>query len=151
MSASDGHNDGLAALQARRASSRKRELPKSQNPTKLPPYRPPVPIDLRDVTDQELVSVEPEPPSHTVLPTPPTPEVKTPTRKVGLYLEEPHEDFLEAVRVAGNALRPRVNLSGSAVVRLAMDRLMAELSPEQVRDALVAKPLDPSAAGRPRR
>ncbi len=151
MSASEGHSDGLAALQARRTPARKRELPKSQNPTRLPPYQPPVVADLRDGTNEDAVGVEPEPPSQPASPTPPALEAKTPTRKVGLYLEEPHEDFLEAVRVAGNALRPRVNLSGSAVVRLAMDRLMAELSPEQVRDALVAKPLDPSATGRPRR
>jgi hypothetical protein len=149
MSASDGHTDGLAALKARRAAgARKRELPKSQNPTQLPPYQAPVSIDLRDnesesapvasiATPATEVSVHPDP--------------RVPTRKVGVYLEEPQEDFLEAVRMAGNALRPRVTLSASAVVRLAMDRLMADLSAEQVRDTLMAKPLDPAIPGRPRR
>ncbi len=58
---------------------------------------------------------------------------------------------MEAVRIAGNALRPRVNLTASSVARLAMDRLMAEMTADQVRDALVAKPADPSTVGRRRR
>jgi hypothetical protein len=150
MSASEGHIDGLAALRARRATpGRKRELPKSQNPTSLPPYEASAVIDVRDDAPQVA---PPSPAKRTERPTPAAvPEVKPLTRKVGIYLEEPQEDFLEAVRIAGNALRPRVTLSGSAVVRLAMDRLMAEMSADAVRDALAAKPIDPTAAGRPRR
>src|SRR3954464_10530103 len=122
--------DGLATLQARRAQ-RKRTIPPSQNPTTLPPYEPPA---------------KPAP----AAPTKPAP-VKQTSRKVGLYLDEAHEDFMFAVQAAGNALRPRVNLAASAVVRLAMDRLMAGMSAEQVRETIVAKPVDPSALGRRRR
>lgn len=150
MSASEANTDGLAALQARRASaSRKRELPKSQNPTNLPPYRVPSVMDLREPKTEDAIPEQPAP--APAVPEPPAPEAKVATRKVGVYLEEPQEDFLEAVRIAGNALRPRVTLSASAVVRLAMDRLMAELSAEDVRDTLMAKPLDPTTPGRPRR
>lgn len=148
------HTDGLAALQARRnPRSRKRELPKSQNPTTLPPYRAPEVIELdapapAGQSDQPATTGQSRPVASVPVP---APSAKAPSRKIGLYLEEPHEDFMEAVRVAGNALRPKVNLSGSAVVRLAMDRLMDELSANEVRDALVAKPVDPAVAGRPRR
>lgn len=149
------HTDGLAALQARRANrTPKRTIPKSQNPTDLPPYKAPEVVDLNTEESTRAAPEEAQPPrSAPSAGNPPAPAqaVKVPSRKVGLYLEEPHEDFLEAVRVAGNALRPKVNLSASAVVRLAIDRLMARLSPEEVRDALVAKPVDPAAPGRPRR
>lgn len=146
--------DGLAMLQGRRAK-RTRSIPPSQNPTSLPPYEAPTPVvDLNTEEAQE------EAPKHAPAPKPPKAApaaasdpapVKPTSRKVGLYLDEAHEDFMFAVQAAGNALRPRVNLTASAVVRLAMDRLMADMSVEQVRDTIVAKPVDPSALGRRRR
>ncbi len=152
-------SDGLAALQAKRTQGRqrgdpKRRIPPSQNPTTLPPYKAPeVVVDLGE--EESRTTEAPAPAASQPAAEPAAPSqgggAKPTSRKVGLYLDEAHEDFLEQVRVAGNALRPRVNLSGSAVVRLAIDRLMADMTAEQVRDALVAKPIDPSAVGRRRR
>lgn len=147
--------DGLAMLQGRRAK-RTRSIPPSQNPTSLPPYEAPTPaVDLNaeEALQEETPTPAQAPKSPKAAPaaaSDPTP-VKPASRKVGLYLDEAHEDFMFAVQAAGNALRPRVNLTASAVVRLAMDRLMADMSVEQVRDALVAKPVDRSALGRRRR
>jgi hypothetical protein len=145
-------------LQGRRAK-RTRSIPPSQNPTSLPPYQAPAPVV--DLTAEEARQEEAPKPAPAAKPakaapaTPaaasePTPAKQT-SRKVGLYLDEAHEDFMFAVQAAGNALRPRVNVTASAVVRLAMDRLMADMSAEQVRDTIVAKPVDPSALGRRRR
>jgi hypothetical protein len=150
--------DGLATLQARRAS-RTRTIPKSQNPTDLPPYEPPPPavIDLPAEEARQDEAPKPAPaakPAKAKAAPDPAPEpapAKQTSRKVGLYLDEAHEDFIFAVQAAGNALRPRVNLTASAVVRLAMDRLMADMSAEQVRDTIMAKPVDPTALGRRRR
>jgi hypothetical protein len=147
------HTDGLATLQARRAK-RTRTIPKSQNPTTLPPYQPPAVVDL---TAEEARGERPAAPTPQRIQKPEPASAaaaaakQQSARKTGLYLDEAHEDFMEAVRIAGNALRPRVNLTASSVARLAMDRLMAEMTADQVRDALVAKPVDPSTVGRRRR
>ena len=147
--------DGLAMLQGRRAK-RTRSIPPSQNPTSLPPYQAPAPVV--DLTAEEARQEEAPKPAPAAKPAKAAPAAasepapaKQTSRKVGLYLDEAHEDFMFAVQAAGNALRPRVNLTASAVVRLAMDRLMADMSAEQVRDTIVAKPVDPSALGRRRR
>lgn len=143
--------DGLAMLQGRRAK-RTRSIPPSQNPTSLPPYETPTPVVDPDAEEaqKEASKSAPTPKPPKAAASDPAP-VKSASRKVGLYLDEAHDDFMFAVQAAGNALRPRVNLTASAVVRLAMDRLMADMSVEQVRDTIVAKPVDTSALGRPRR
>lgn len=146
--------DGLATLQARRAQ-RTRTIPKSQNPSDLPPYEPPnavVGLTAEETRQNEAAKPAPavKPKAEPAAAPEPAPAKQT-SRKVGLYLDEAHEDFMFAVQAAGNALRPRVNLTASAVVRLAMDRLMADMSAEQVRDTIVAKPVDPTALGRRRR
>jgi hypothetical protein len=152
--------DGLAALQTRRAQ-RTRTIPRSQNPSTLPPYQPPAAVV--DLTAEEaraddapvpapVAPTKPEKAKAASAPAPVAPPAKqTSSRKVGLYLDEAHEDFMFAVQAAGNAMRPRVNLTASAVVRLAMDRLMTEMSADQVRDTIMAKPADPTALGRRRR
>jgi len=151
-------SDGLASLQARRTAAKKppppaqRRIPPSQNPTTLPPYRGPSSTESQAAPASLDQQPAPESASAPVREMPAPPEVpKAALRKVGVYLDESHEDFLEGVRVAGNALRPRVTLSGSAVLRLAMERLMADMSIEQVRDALLDRPADPTAVGRRRR
>jgi hypothetical protein len=155
MSDPANHTDGLASLQALRTAGKKgrtRTIPRSQNPTTLPPYKgpkEPVDVDLPREEAGDVATAENAPAAAAA--GKPQPAPKQESRKVGLYIDEAHEDFLEEVRIAGNALRPKVNLSGSAVVRLALDRLMAEMSVTQVRDALVSKPIDPSAVGRRRR
>jgi hypothetical protein len=129
------------------------------NPTSLPPYDGAQRTTADSAAPDELVPQVPEATSaSTVISSAPEQvsegqrtAARQPPRKVGLYVDEEHQDYFEAVRAAGNGLRPRVNLSASAVVRLALDRLGSDLTVEQVRDLLVAKPTDPHAVGRKRR
>jgi len=164
MSESAELTDGLASLKARRTTSKgrrppRRSIPASMNPTSLPPYDGAQRATSDSATPDDLVSQAPGAASAST-PTSSAPEevsaaprapARQLSRKVGLYVDEEHQDYFEAVRAAGNGLRPRVNLSASAVVRLALDRLSSDLTVEQVRDLLVAKPTDPHAVGRKRR
>lgn len=155
MSDSASLPDGLAALASRRtAASRargpKREIPRSQNPTTLPPYQAPAEAPEPPAV-VDLVAEETKAPAPAPAPAAAAATAKPASRKIGLYIDEPHEDFFEAVRAAGLSQRPRVSLSGSAVVRLALDRLMAHMTPEQVRDAIVSKqPVESNTPGRRR-
>ncbi|WP_432498359.1 hypothetical protein [Kineococcus auxinigenes] len=72
-------------------------------------------------------------------------------RKVAVYLDEDTDTALEAIRYAGTTRRPRLDVSKSAVVRLALERLLAELSHEQVVAAIAARPTDSQTTGRKRR
>lgn len=156
--------DGLASLKARRTPSKgrrppRRSIPASMNPTSLPPYDGAQVVASDSAPATEVAPGTPEVTStSTVMSSAPEQvsrlprtAARQPPRKVGLYVDEEHQDYFEAVRAAGNGLRPRVNLSASAVVRLALDRLGSDLTVEQVRDLLVAKPTDPHAVGRKRR
>jgi hypothetical protein len=49
--------------------------------------------------------------------------------RVTLYVDRKADDFMECVRVAGLTTRPKVDVSRSAVVRLALRKLMEEMSP----------------------
>jgi hypothetical protein len=42
-------------------------------------------------------------------------------------------------------------VSGSAVLRFALERLAAEMTPDEVYEAIAAKPVDEKAIGRKRR
>ncbi len=71
-------------------------------------------------------------------------------RPTTVHLEDEQLDYLESARIAGLVSRPRVDVSKSAVVRLALRRLQQEMTPEQVRDLLAAQPTG-SGPGRKRR
>lgn len=47
--------------------------------------------------------------------------------KVSIYLDEPTDAYLEAVRGAGRRAQPKVDATRSAVVRLALKRLSNQL------------------------
>lgn len=72
------------------------------------------------------------------------------TIKVTLYVDRETDAFLEATRVEGLTSRPKVDVSRSAVVRLALRRLMDEMSPAEVK-ALLANRAVRSGPGRKRR
>jgi len=55
-----------------------------------------------------------------------------PSRPATLYLEEAHIDFLEEARIAGMTSRPRLDISKSAVVRLALRRLQQEMTIDEI-------------------
>lgn len=71
--------------------------------------------------------------------------------KYSIYFDGTADEFLEATRVAGRRLKPKLSISRSSVVRLALERLSDSMSPDEVaaelsRNATVAK----LATGRPR-
>jgi hypothetical protein len=51
---------------------------------------------------------------------------------VTVYLGQDDADFLETITHTGRMSRPKVAVSPSAVVRLALERLHAQLTPDQI-------------------
>lgn len=76
---------------------------------------------------------------------------ETTPRPATLYLDDNLLEFLEQARIAGLIGRPRVDISKSAVVRLALRRLQQEMTIQEIRDYLEAQPTDPTRTGRKRR
>jgi len=75
----------------------------------------------------------------------------TASRPATLYLDESLLEFLEEARIAGLVSRPRLDISKSAVVRLALRRLQQDMTIDEIRDHLRAQPTDPTKTGRKRR
>jgi hypothetical protein len=73
------------------------------------------------------------------------------TIKVTLYVDRSADDFMEAARIAGLSARPKVDVSRSAVVRLALRELMKEMSPTEVKALLESQPVRAGGPGRKRR
>ncbi len=126
------------------------------------------PVGARETTaplevpegQQQFPGMSEERPALTSSPTPASAmQVSAPTkpvaagelRKVAVYLDEDTDTALEAIRYAGTTRRPRLDVSKSAVVRLALERLLTELSHEEVVAAIAARPIDSQATGRKRR
>jgi len=71
--------------------------------------------------------------------------------KYSIYFDGTADEFLEATRVAGRRLKPKLSISRSSVVRLALERLSDSMSPDEVafelsRNVAIAR----SSTGRPR-
>lgn len=71
--------------------------------------------------------------------------------KVTLYIDRDSDEFMEAVRVEGLVAQPKVDVSRSAVVRLALRRLMGEMSAADVKALLERAEVRNSGPGRKRR
>jgi hypothetical protein len=71
--------------------------------------------------------------------------------KVTLYVDRDTDEFMETVRVEGLTSRPKVDVSRSAVVRLALRRLMDEMSPVEVKALLADQAVRSTGPGRKRR
>lgn len=71
--------------------------------------------------------------------------------KVTLYVDRDSDEFMEAVRVEGLVARPKVDVSRSAVVRLALRRLRSEMSAADVKALLEQQEVRNSGPGRKRR
>lgn len=71
--------------------------------------------------------------------------------KVTLYVNQDSDEFMETVRVEGLTARPKVDVSRSAVVRLALRRLMNEMSAADVKALLERQEVRSSGPGRKRR
>ena len=72
-------------------------------------------------------------------------------RPATLYLDNNLLEFLEQARIAGLIGRPRLDISKSAVVRLALRRLQQDMTIQDIREYLAAQPTDPTKTGRKRR
>lgn len=79
----------------------------------------------------------------------PVEQPNTPIKPVTVYVSDAQSDFLEQVRIAG--LLERVDLSRSAVVRLALNRLQQDMSVDDIKRHLISQPTDPTRTGRKRR
>ncbi|SDT93100.1 hypothetical protein [Gordonia westfalica] len=68
-----------------------------------------------------------------------------------IYFDEPTDDWLEEVSIAGRRTKPRID-SRSAIARYAVRKLMNEMTPEQVIEAIRAESAATAHAkpGRPR-
>ncbi|MFL6133288.1 MAG: hypothetical protein ACJ72A_10810 [Nocardioidaceae bacterium] len=62
-----------------------------------------------------------------------------------VYLDHVQSDFAKDVTHAGTRRRPRVSISGAAVIRYALDRLRDEMTAEQAHTAIGAKLIDTKA------
>lgn len=71
--------------------------------------------------------------------------------KVTLYVDPDLDEFMEATRVEGLIARPKVDISRSAVVRMALRRLMSEMSAAEVKTVLEKQTVRNSGPGRKRR
>ncbi len=71
--------------------------------------------------------------------------------KVTLYVDRQADDFMEAARVEGLIARPKVDISRSAVVRLALRRLMNDMTPSEVKALLEGQEVRSTGPGRKRR
>lgn len=147
---SDPQPNGLASLNAQRDRAR-RSMPAPRHPA------------IAHDPIQEQVSAEgspapAEPPTSTLTPTAeaiqhrsPTPTEMGATFKVTLYVDRDTDEFMEAARVEGLTARPKVDVSRSAVVRLALHRLMDEMSPAEVKALLAGRAVRSTGPGRKRR
>lgn len=147
--------NGLAALTAQRERARR----------SMPPPRHPV-ITAQKVESTEA-PVERERPVANTAPTTAADDGAAPaaawipsvgpgaaggaTVKVTLYVDRSADDFMEAARIAGLSARPKVDVSRSAVVRLALRELMKEMSPTEVKTLLESQPVKTGGPGRKRR
>jgi len=149
-------SDGLAQLASR--GRRTRDIPPPRNPARSEPVplpatsetgaEPAVAPPPNQVTEEPTqaptnhperlttssAASEPEPEQAPVSP-PTTTEaekVKVALKVVTVYLEQNDDDFLEAITHTGRTTQPKTAISRSAVVRLALERLHAQLSPDEI-------------------
>jgi len=135
---SDPQPDGLASLNTQRERARR----------SMPAPRHPVTVEDPDPPDPAAPPAAARPKQRR--PAPPAPETGA-TVKVTLYVDRDTDEFMEAARVEGLTARPKVDVSRSAVVRLALRRLMDEMSPAEVKTLLAGQAVRSTGPGRKRR
>lgn len=145
----DPQPNGLASLSAQRERAR-RSMPAPRHP-----------VTVEDPTPEVATADHPAPAEPVAPPTAaarpkqrrsPTPPAETgATFKVTLYVDRDTDEFMEAARVEGLTTRPKVDVSRSAVVRLALRRLMNEMSPAEVKTLLAGQAVRSAGPGRKRR
>lgn len=146
--------DGLALLNQKR-EQRRRSIPPPRHPAAPLPSAPPnegvLPlrqevVDKRDALVELRVDQQPTG-SAVAMPD----EGETELYRSTIYFGQAEDRFLEEVRGVARRSKPKVDATRSAVVRLAVKRLLNELSPSQVVEELRPQsPRDSTAPGRKR-
>lgn len=115
--------DSLTAMRAKSSASRRTMPPPRHQPRRTP-------VDIPDNASPPAVAPQP-PPQAPPAPTPPT-TAGTDLTKVSIYLDDTTDAYLETVRAAARATKPRVDATRSAVVRFALNRLAEQLAATEV-------------------
>ncbi len=153
--------DGLSQLAQR--GRRTREIPPPRNPARTarvqlasvpePTTKPSAPPEMpADAAAGPALATRPAPDTRSSPTSPPAPTQppKTDLKVVTVYLEQDDDDFLETITHTGRTARPKTAISRSAVVRLALERLHAQMSPTEIVDELRPRG-DAPGTGRKRR
>ncbi len=167
--------NGLASMTQARARRARRTMPPPRHPASanpspadlapLPPSEAgpaagdtavPMPTPKEDPRqrpplDRPITAEKPAASARRPNAAPAAGEARGPARPATLYLEEAHVDFLEEARMAGLISRPRLDISKSAVVRLALMRLQRQMTVGEIREYLAAQPVDSTKTGRKKR
>jgi hypothetical protein len=148
---SENRPDGLARLTAQRDRAR-RSMPAPRHPVVAAPEQRSEPTAPVPALISEIPPVPTRPAVSAGAPRPGSAVEETgATFKVTLYLDRETDEFMEAVRVEGLTSRPKVDVSRSAVVRLALRRLMDEMGPGEVKALLEGQAVRSTGPGRRRR
>jgi hypothetical protein len=136
-------NDGLGMLDQQR-ERRVRRIPAAKNPPRTKPVALPQPVQ-----EHLPAPAEPEPsrdPKKAA-----TKAIVEPTVKMSIYLEPDDDLYLENIVHAGKTSRPRVAISRSAIVRLALEKLATTMTVDQIVDVLRDRGAQHQGTGRKRR
>ncbi|MBE5438380.1 Uncharacterised protein [Mycobacteroides abscessus subsp. abscessus] len=140
--------DGLDSLTAMRSKSTtsRRTIP----PPRHPPRRTPVDMPAAPAPSPATASEPPKAQPAAPAPATPPPATGTDLTKVSIYLDDTSDAYLETVRAAARATKPRVDATRSAVVRLALNRLAEQFTPAEIVAELQRSAATHSGPGRKR-
>ncbi len=135
--------DSLTAMRSKSTTSRRTIPPPRHQPRRTPVDMPAAPSPA---TASEPPKAQPAAPA----PVTPPPAAGTDLKKVSIYLDDTTDVYLETVRAAARATKPRVDATRSAVVRLALNRLAEQLTPAEIVAELQRSAAAHSGPGRKR-
>ncbi len=138
--------DYMAQARQKRARARSMPPPRHTAPavSAAPATAPEAAPEQPDTTANTPAAVQVSSPTKKKQPAAPAPAPSmagATGRTVGpstIYFDEPTDDWLEEVSIAGRRTKPRID-SRSAIARYAVRKLMNEMTPEQVIEAIRAE------------
>ena len=137
--------DGLAAMKRSRdeasEKAKKRNSARHATPPRNPAKQKPEPAPAAVVEDAPAAEVVSAPRQKVAKPvvkavSPAQSAPLAPLVRSTIYLDESANEWLEGIAIDGRRAKPKVDASRSAVVRLAVQRLMESMTPQQVIDEL---------------
>lgn len=144
--------DDMAQARQKRARARSMPPPRHTAPsvsaapaTEPAPEQPDTAANAPAAVQVSTPTKEKKPAAPAPAPAPSTASVATAASAAGrtvgpstIYFDEPTDDWLEEVSIAGRRTKPRID-SRSAIARYAVRKLMNEMTPEQVIEAIRAE------------